>query len=381
MGINYGFQEKSFLLCNFVVDFENGYVIMDGMEPSNDNSFGSFGVSGSGGGVPGGVNPGGVGVNSGNASVNPGVSGINSGNAGGMNMNYMMPVGSGAGDIVIGEDGSTKSKKWLVICGAIFGIVVVGLLGWLAVESIMKNSVPSTGDLKQSFNKFANYVLSGEELTTEINPELDVFYNYYFTNGVSVDNDRKELYEHTSALFTPFLEMYERTISKGHFSSDDEKLTAVANDEVQLLEFFSAVYVKPEIAFEDIIDVYGKGGADGVKQYLDDYYHGDTENPYYSGFSDYLKKWVDWQVKALDVYNSKGCIVDGTIKQSCSIDSEEDKAKVRGYNKNARNAKTFLDSYYNLSDNYVLNVFVMNALVNNGDVTLYVTGGGANAEE
>lgn len=423
---------------HFVVDFENGYVIMDGMEPSNDNSFGSFGVSGGGGGVPSGANPvnvgvnpvnagvnssgvnpgvvnpqsvnpgvvnpqsanpggvnppsvnpggvspvnadmtpGGAGMTPGGAGVNPGSVGVNPVNTGGMNMNYTMPVGFGTGDIVIGEEKSTKSRKWLVVCGVMIGVVVLGLLGWFVAKSIMKNGVSSTGDLKQSFNKFANYVLSGEELTTEISPELDVFYGYYFTDETYTDEEKVTINKKAEDLFTDFEKVYIGVIDKEKITSNDEMLIAFVSDSEKILDFLSVIYMKPRIEVEKIADVYISGGSDSVQEYVDSYYDALSGNQYYEEYKNATKKWAGLLVQSLELYNKAGCIVDGKVNWDCQVASNDTATVMEERIMDYLDVESTLDSYNkNRSKNLVLKVFVMNALINDGDVSKYVTTGG-----
>lgn len=409
-----------------MVDFGNACGIMVCMEPSNDNSFGSFSSpTGGDGGVAmggdagaastGGVTPSGMMSGGGVVSGDGLVSGVNnampSGNAApvinggtpmgsampvdsGMQMNYMMPgsngaqmnyampLSSGTGDIVIGDTGK-KRKKWWVI-GGIAGLVLViiiivivllsgGLLNWKGVFS---------GGLKSSFNKFANYVVNGTDSVDDIGEKYSVSNSYYFVTNQKTEEEQKLLYNDTSELLREFVNTY-LNANKSEIKQE-ELLTSSIEDEDQLLEFMKVVYTKKPISNADITSLYVEKGSGVKSDELDQYYDftGLKENKYASGFQSVLDSYISSWIAILGTYQSSGCL-DKYIDYVCvnNIADEAVVAKIESYDEEMRNAMSDLQFYYGRTDDFVANVFIINALLNNRSIesTNTVTGGN-NAE-
>ena len=278
-------------------------------------------------------------------------------------------------DVVIGDAPTRKSPRKPLLIGIALAILAVIILIVVIVSSNTSTNNASIGNLKTNFNRFANYVTSGNELASEINPDLDIFYNYYFVNEQYADiEERTSVIYKTGSLFSAFLADYQTLIGKVQLSSNDQQLVAIVNETYQLLNFFGEVYTKPVITPNDVANAYIKGGSAQVLQYINGYYNELPDNTYFSDFMTTLRNWANWQIQILDLYSSAGCAIGGT---SCKIEDDAITTKIREYNDSLSNAGSSLNSYYNLSENFVLKVFVMNALVNNGDVLLYVTGGGS----
>lgn len=327
---------------------------MGSMEASNDNGFGSLGTGG----------------------MNPRVGSAGTNDVTLMNGSGMMAVGSSAptnapissdnGDIVLGGDGR-KSKKWWAI-----GIIVVVLLVALGIVFIIMNisgGRKETKGLKESFNRFANYTLSGHELDTQIDPEIDLDGNYYLNNN---EDNKAEMYSRVEDLFLVFKEQYFRSdISKT--AQQSEYYDDIVNAEEDLAVFMSKVYTKDLPSEQDLMASYAINGRDTTIEKFNNYYSLDVlnNNRYAVDFHNHYKEWLDNSLNMLDIYNASGCINDKEIFVACSL-TEQQNETITDLVKIIDNNYVALKDSYELSNHFIRMIFIINSLINNESISDYV---------
>ncbi|MBO7718134.1 hypothetical protein J6S37_01400 [Candidatus Saccharibacteria bacterium] len=305
------------------------------MNPSNDNPFGSLSSGGPAGGV---------------GSGSP----------------ISAPISSGSGDIVL-NNGEKKSKKGLLVGGLVALVVLAIVL--VVVLIVLRPRI--SNQVKGRFNAFANYVLYGEEKNTEINPELDLSYDYYFVNN----DDKVEVYDKTEELFGKFIAAY------GDYSGEDLPGKQYLNDRIrgekELLAFMRAFAFKNKITFSDLLAKFREGGKEGALAYAEQYYElpSSEENSYTESFLEDYDYWVEDVLGLLDFYNSNGCLVEESEMAACIIGkgNAELSAALTEKTNELERSERFLRRYDAMSDRFVLWVFVLNAQINDGDVSQYVT--------
>ena len=273
-----------------------------------------------------------------------------------------------------GSAAEKKPKKWLI---AVIVVVAVAVLAGIVALAILKKSGGSStvDDVKNSFYKFANYVLSGEDNSAAITASYNVGDDYYFLVNQNTPENQKKLYANTSKLLKDFKGKYDK-LPAGAFGDKSQEIGQNVDDIVSLFDFMEIVYTKKRLFKLDIRDMYLENGYDGAYNEALAYYGGlnDSENSYIAGFSELFKMWVKDQLDILEDYNKKGCIVDKTVNLQCVYDkvqNAEGEKVESGFNRQGE-----LNSYYNMNANFIVDIFMVNALMNNESLEGLVTGGG-----
>lgn len=279
------------------------------------------------------------------------------------------------GPVFVGG-GSTATqgpKKWVI---AVVAVVVLAVVAGIVALIILKKSGSSTvDDVKNSFYKFANYVLSGEDSSAAIAEEYDATDKYYFLANQNTSENQSRLYADTGKLLKDFKNKYSK-LPAGAFGDKSQGIEQNINDVASLFDFMELVYTKKRLFKPDIRDMYLENGYDGAYNEALAYYGGlnDSENSYVAGFSELFKMWVKDQLDILEDYNKKGCIVDKTVNLQCVYDKVQNAEGEKVEPEFNRQGE--LNRYYNLDANFIVDIFIINALMNNESLEGLVTGGG-----
>lgn len=291
--------------------------------------------------------------------ANMGYSGapMNTGGAGGTG-------GAGTGDIILAPE--KKSKKWWIV-GGVVGAVGVIIVVWLVLSNGLFNGGKIS--LRKTFNEFANYVLYGEEKDDEIDVELDTSYDYYFNNNM----DNTEMYDTVDELFSDFFNLASRSLN----ANTEGDLIKQIGDERELLSFMRVIYPVRRPVIKDVIEKYSSNGREATVSFFNDYYDYSTllDNDYADTFKEDFEYWVETAVDLVSLYVDNNCLSNGELDDSCERlvgDGEKDKLLSDKKSEYLR-ADAFLAYDYGLSINFVLRVFVINALINDYDIFEYVS--------
>lgn len=283
--------------------------------------------------------------------------------------------GPADGPVFVGG-GSTATqgpKKWVI---AVVAVVVLAVVAGIVALIILKKSGSSTvDDVKNSFYKFANYVLSGEDSSAAITEEYDATDRYYFLANQNTSENQSRLYADTGKLLKDFKGKYDK-LPAGAFGDKSQGIEQNVNDVASLFDFMELVYTKKRLFKPDIRDMYLENGYDGAYNEALAYYGGlnDSENSYVAGFSELFKMWVKDQLDILEDYNKNGCIVDKTVNLQCVYDKVQNAEGEKVESEFDRQGE--LNRYYNLDANFIVDIFIINALMNNESLEGLVTGGG-----
>lgn len=151
------------------------------MNPSQNNSFGSFGS--------------------------------NSGDFGGAGQSIVSSGDSSGTGLVMSR--KRGGKKWLIVVGVVLILLAVGLgVGVVIMRSRQSTeSSDVADDYKASFNLFANYVINGEPKTDSLAMEYDSRQSYYIdvTDWGENPSDEVEFYDNVQKYWTAFYDSYEKT--------------------------------------------------------------------------------------------------------------------------------------------------------------------------
>ena len=195
------------------------------MNPSYDNSFGSF--------------------SSGGAGCSMSVSG---------------PISSGDGDVPLVME--KKTKKWpLVLLGFLFVVALaVGLIS-MAMPKEQANSAVDAKNYQEAFNLYANYYLYGEAKTDEITAEYNETKESYLNNLIDEDNVPSEYLDNLVNYYAEFLSLYEGS------SQDNEETMTLLNGYKAQLDLVTTYLREPFLTRSDILDAYllsGEVAADSL---------------------------------------------------------------------------------------------------------------------
>lgn len=358
---------------DFLLVVFKAYAIIKSMEPSNDNPFGSFS---SGETKPGELDAAQkleMAQKMGMVQPQPIMT---------SQMSSQPTVTSGSGDIILDSGGGkSKGKIILAVIGVIVLIVVI-VIAFMYGSSFM--GAQKNSELRVKFNRYANYVLYGEESDEEIDSDLYLNYDYYFSNNDLDDEGRREMYDRVDELFSAFLEEYEGIDNLETITDDEGLLEERVESEKQLLDFIRVVYIKDYLNSYDVYGMYIFDGREAALSDAKSYYEfPDMEdNQYVIDFVEDYDYWVDNTIKMLDLYNNNGCIYENTIDHGCmNGKSDEVLNELSEVKEAVLDGEEYVEYYYGLSNDYILNMFVINALMNDGDVSDYIIYRGDSDEE
>ena len=363
------------------------------MNPSNDNYFGSSGTGGtpyggvsgasgvSGGetsgpsgvgGFGGGVGFGGadntVGIGSVGNAVGAGSGGVGGGAGGMFPSNQMQLISSGGGDVVLAPEPQNKtSKKGLVI-----GAIVVALLLAVGLVVMVVTSRSGSGGgreltARERFNMLLNYVISGEESTADVTEEYSSDAKYYFNEQQKTMANREALYAKTSELLDNFMKAYDELGDKGSFSSDEGEFERTMKIEKGRIDFIELALIEPVIINSKMLEEYNTyGRKKAVDSLLVRYNNASViDNNYAKRFLVIFQNYVDSAMNIFELFDRNGCIINGSLNYEC-MQSKEDNSLAKYFaEQKQRNKVAYitLNSYYDLREDFLEDIFKMNDLV------------------
>ena len=244
------------------------------MNPSYNNSFGSFS---SGGAVPGGLS---------NSSA--------------------------GGDIILaGGENTKKSRKGLFIgLAAVAVLLIIGLFALLTMNG--GGGVDVSTSAKESFNAYANYLLYGEESTAKI--EDTYSYDEVYALGEFGDANNSAI----KAFYVKALELWNGFEAVAGDVSD-ENLAQIMRRNSENLNFAKEVFSYPDIDEQELLAQISNSDIDMVKTWINTQYaslmnsddqkikrYGENASNYYNLYAEYLDK-----------LKSAGCLASDAETETC----------------------------------------------------------------
>lgn len=249
----------------------------------------------------------------------------------GMNMNMMnqsIPMSDDTGDIILNTDEGKKSKKWWIVGGvlglvAIAAAVAVGL--WLKPwEWSGRNDDSGFKEtIKESFDKYANYLVNGRVSKEPL--EEEYIYGRSYALGRAINTLDYDYFEKLADYWSDFWQMY-----------DNQDVIAVdgiirQND---MMDFMITYYKEAYITDYDLLKRYNNEGSDVIRSYISREYE-KLEKMEYGLADDFaiaMKNKLLSQIDLYDIYAQGGCIIEDRLDYDC-IDSlqaaDDTKAKLR----------------------------------------------------
>ena len=258
------------------------------MNPSYDNSFGSFGSGG--GGVP-------------------------------------QPIisSSEAGDVVLDASGGQKKSKKLLIIGIVAIVfLVVAVLAILLFSNPQKggnNSNEVLSDAKIALNRYTNYFLYGENKTDEVSEDFGGLGDSYFMKQIESFDGSMEYFENLKTYFENF-----KTLVSDETQESSDLDFNMLNRYDSELDLVMIYLENGNLTRSGILTAYVGGGETAARDYISG-----KSAPYRDleilNDIDYYNLLVDWgdeNLSLIILYEQMGCLVDNVIDYNCVVQKADD---------------------------------------------------------
>lgn len=241
---------------------------------------------------------------------------------------------SGVGDIVIGN-GKTqiKSKKKALIVGG----VAIGLLFIIAIAVIViaNLSTPRINKVRQSFNKFANYMIYGDDSLSDLT-ETYQYGSQYYINHLSSDSERRDFLILAQEKFDQFYNEYSKSIDSKKEEGTDESANSsdtetneASSIEGELLTILNsyrsdlsmAVYTQssPILSANEIM-LYYIEDLETAESEIRKYYDANDTSDEVLAHAEQNIQDANSLLLAYRVFSQNGCISEsGSINNTCLI--------------------------------------------------------------
>lgn len=225
------------------------------------------------------------------------------------------PVGSGAGDIVLAPE--KKSHKGVIIALILAVLIIGGLFIVMFLIPRGSGSVNVSDATKLAFNKYANYLLYGEDSDKALEGEYDEINIYKLDEIRSEDAKAVTNYFKTAnELLTNF-----ESLMSGNTNND---LVTVINNYRADFELVRLTFDKEYINEEELVSEVMNNDLDTTKTWVTDKYSSLAKSNY-----DNIKKYAEAEINYYQLYaeylegvKGAGClnIEEGVICENYSND-------------------------------------------------------------
>ena len=213
-------------------------------------------------------------------------------------------------DIVIADvaaaDAKKKRKKIALIALAVVAVLAAGLGIFLLIVQLSK---PSASSVKSAFNRYANYVLYGEEKSSDIGEYSDTTRYTIMDKYTDVDEDYNKNFKR---LLDAFYNAYNDAVNEGTYEKDGmDEFIDTAFAVYSTMELDSS-YTLPQMANDYLAE-----GRENVLSKLEDKYNSYAEKT----DSRYIYDWRQTRLEYLELvsdYVNEGCSATGSIDEQCA---------------------------------------------------------------
>lgn len=232
------------------------------------------------------------------------------------------------GDIVVANDNAVaqkqKTKKFIILSAAVLGVLAIVLV---VVFFVGQASKPSANKVKTAFNRYANYVLYGEEKDSDIG-EYDESARYTIMDKyISVDENYNKRFKE---LFDAFYKEYNDAAKAGTYQ---EGALGAYRDLVT--DVYNSFDMDKKVTVSHLAALYrGGGGQEGAMKTIDDElatFKGEAESA-----SDLAVSWREYAIKRMEVvkhYIANGCLSsDNELNPGCAV-NENGRSAIKEANK------------------------------------------------
>lgn len=234
------------------------------------------------------------------------------------------PISSGTGDIVLAPE--KKSHKGVIIALVLAALIIGGLFA--AVFLMRGGNSGTNGDAKTAFNKYANYLLYGEDSDKALEGEYDE------SNIYKLDEIRSEDAKAVTNYFKTANELLINfeSLMGGNTNND---LATVINNYRADFELVRLTFTKEYISEDELINEVVDNELGAVKDWIANKYNNLTNSNY-----DSVKQYAEAEINYYQLYaeylenlKTRGCFGGGN---ACDAGVDENlEAKMMEYRETA----------------------------------------------
>ena len=208
-----------------------------------------------------------------------------------------MSVSSGTGDIVIAPE--KKSHKWVIVAIILAILVIGGLFAAIFLTRNGGSGVNVSNDAKLAFNRYANYLLYGEDSDKALEGEYDEHEIY------KLDEMRSENAQAVTSYFKTASELLANFESFTNGNTNGDFITTVDNYRADF-ELVRLTFNKEYITEEELVNEVLSNNLEDTKTWIASKYanltkssyenirqYAEAEINYYQLYAEYLEKAKD----------------------------------------------------------------------------------------
>ncbi len=229
------------------------------------------------------------------------------------------------GDIKLTSTHPKKSKKGLII-GLIVFVIILITVGTIFVVSYIQsqsgaNIHKDSVAIQNKFNKYANYVLYGEDSVEQIQ-------DFKAENVYAIDENinNNSFLKNANNLYSAFLEDFIGSDYDGKVSTSLLSTNEYYNFLIWKNDF-------SEIDKTELLQIYMDKGLGVAKDYIKNYYNDvDHSNSLVELFAKYDSEYAIYMVEEWAIYDEKGCRQDKSYDTTCIMNITNDE-KIQNFAK------------------------------------------------
>lgn len=275
-------------------------------------------------------------------------------------MRPMSPVSRGQGDIILAPEKKSRKKLFLIIAMMVGVVVAVVLVVMMINRGGNNNNIEYTG-LRGAFNRYANYFLTGDESTKDIEipeegdlPEedgsategmikeddsdiipwsgesddieeldeeelgkawsdVDPGFNAYFYRVIESEG-REEYVNNLLDYFDDFREKYRDEIGDDY--NDPELINEYENELYLVIISYGAGALDQDM----ILNSYLSGGEAAANDLINKVaeFYSDLKDVYEVNYSELILNYGQQELLLIKKYQEFGCVADGKIDSICA---------------------------------------------------------------
>lgn len=219
------------------------------------------------------------------------------------------------GDIVIADENAAakkqKTKKIALIAVAALAVLGGALAVVLVINQINK---PSANKVQLAFNRYANYILYGEEKDSDIGEYSNTTRYTIMDKFSEVDENYNK---HLKELFDKFSEAYNAAVEKGIYKQD----SVVGTYRGSVMAAYYSFDMDKDLAMNNIVSSLSQNGRETLVNEVNDKSAKYAEN----GASMLSGEWNQAMLTNIalgETYIGSGCVSGGKVNYSCASKQE-----------------------------------------------------------
>ena len=219
-------------------------------------------------------------------------------------------VGSGKGDVLV--RGGASKRRLLAISGVVlFSVTLIGVAIFALIMTTNRANNPEL-TLETKFNRYANYLLFGEEKDEKPRGEFDLDTTYEVDRQLKAKNIDENYWQTTRTLLSDTIMGY-----SGMEKTAAPELGSVLDGYKMTYDFIYLYRQLGDINKSSVIATYLNSGVVAAEEEIANFY-GRFSNSELQIAKEYTKQRIAQNsalVKLYEIYNSIGCIQDGEIDE------------------------------------------------------------------